>query len=179
MAATVASATEPVALHLRQVWASLPELWVYYDMDGEPTEVSDTSLFTAMVGTYPARIEEVNWFEDTSEGVSYVLLVDISRSLKLQFSQVQEALARWIQTLKAEDRAAIVTFGEDVNVAQDFTDDKALLLRKVEQLAATDNKTQLHCGLVRAMDLTRARLDENLPRYRVIVTLSEPPVFSL
>lgn len=173
MAVAVASATEPVVLHLRQVWASLPELWVYYDLDEESIKAPDASLFTAMVGTYPARIEEVSWFEDAPEGVSYVLLVDISRSLKLQFNQVQEALERWIQTLRAEDRAAIVTFGEDVKVAQDFTDEKALLLRKVEQLAATDNKTQLHRGLVSAMDLTRARLDENLPRYRVIVTLSD------
>lgn len=173
MAATMASATEPGFLHLRQVWAPLPELWVYYDMDGESIEAPDASFFTATVGTHPAHIEEISRFEDTSEGVSYVFLVDISRSLKLQFGQVQKALQQWIQTLKTEDRAAIMTFGEDVKVAQDFTGDKALLLQKVERLAATDDKTQLHRGLVGAVDLARARLDEHLPRYRVIVTLSD------
>jgi hypothetical protein len=150
MVATIASATGPVVLHLRQVWAPLPELWVYYDVDGESIETPDASLFTATVGTHPARVEKISRFEDTLEGVSYVLLVDISRPLKLQFSQVQKALKQWVQSLKAEDRAAIMTFGEEVKVVQDFTGDTAL------PLPATNDGIHIRLTLVGKARMPRA-----------------------
>ena len=175
---TTATTSPSAASSMRivQARAATPSVAVYLDIRSENgTAVADVKAeqVQADIGPYPARTKALQPFLSTGEGVAHIFLVDVSKSLKPeQFAKIRTALLRWTEGMGEKDRAAIVTFGESVKTAQDFTADKAVLKTKIDELALTDVNTRLYDGLIRALDLGR-REDSDLPRRRVIVTLTD------
>jgi len=152
-------AGEPINARISQVHVRLPELTVYLelpDVNGLPSHGIQASQLTATVGSNWAAINGIKPFEQSGEGVAYVLLTDISRSLKpQQFTQMKQALFGWIDGLQSNDRAAVMSFGEEVKVVQDFSADKDRLKTAVNSLTLTDTQTQLYAGLIQAMEIGR------------------------
>ena len=112
-------------------------------------------------------------FSQADSGVAYILLVDISKSLSAkEFASMRQVLQGWIDGMSERDRAAIITFGTKVEKLQDFSSDKSILKNLIAQLKPTDKDTQLHAGLIQAMELG-SRADPDLPARRVIITLSD------
>jgi len=163
-------------LRISQARAATPGIAVYLDIrseSGEAVANVRAEQLQAEIGPYPTSTKSLQPFSTSGEGIAYIFLVDVSKSLKPdQFAKIRNALLQWTEKMGAKDRAAIVTFGESVKTAQDFTADKAVLKTKIGELALTDFHTQLNEGLVRALDLGR-RDDADLPRRRVIVTLTD------
>ena len=168
--------TLPSTLRITQARAATPGVAVYLDIRAENGEtVADVRAeqLQAEIGPYPASVQSLQAFAAAGEGVAYIFLVDVSKSLKPeQFAKIRDALRQWIEKMGSLDRAAIVTFGETVRTVQDFSADQAALTTKINELTLTDRHTRLHEGLIRALDLGR-RDDADLPRRRVIVTLSD------
>jgi VWFA-related protein len=176
---TVVPATSSVPasnMRISQARAATPGVAVYLDIRAESGEaVANVRAvqLQAEIGPYPASTKSLQAFSSSGEGIAYIFLVDVSKSLKPdQFAKIRNALLQWTEKMGAKDRAAIVSFGESVKTAQDFTADKAVLKTKIGELALTDLHTHLNEGLVRALDLGR-RGDADLPRRRVIVTLTD------
>lgn len=174
-----APAIEPAAasnFRISQARAAIPGVAVYLDIrteSGEAVANVRADQLQAEIGPYSASARSLQPFATSGEGIAYIFLVDVSKSLKPdQFAQIRNALLQWTEKMGEKDRAAIVTFGESVKAVQDFTADKAVLKTKIDELALTDLHTRLHEGLVRALDLGR-REDADLPRRRVIVTLTD------
>lgn len=172
-------APEPAAasnFRISQARAAVPGVAVYLDIraeSGEAVANVRADQLQAEIGPYSASTKSLQPFATSGEGIAYIFLVDVSKSLKPdQFAQIRNALLQWTEKMGAKDRTAIVTFGESVKTVQDFTADKAVLKTKIGELALTDLHTRLHEGLVRALDLGR-RDDADLPRRRVIVTLTD------
>ncbi len=163
-------------LRISQARAVVPSVAVYLDIRAENgATVADVRAeqFQAEIGGYPASAKSLQPFSASGEGIAYIFLVDVSKSLKPeQFAQIRNALLQWTEKMGDKDRVAIVTFGESVKTIQDFTADKEALKTKIVGLALTDLHTRLHEGLLRALDLGR-RDDTDLPRRRVIVTLTD------
>jgi len=174
-AVTVAP-SEASNVRIIQARAATPKVAVYLDIRSEVGKaVSNVKAeqLQADIGPYPAVPKSFQAFALTGEGIATVFLVDVSKSLKPdQFAQIRSALLQWTEKMGDKDRAAIVSFGESVKTVQDFTADKAALKAKIADLALTDVHTRLNEGLIRALDLGR-RDDADLPRRRVIVTLSD------
>ena len=169
-------AADIAELRLSQVCQHLPELMVYLHIQDENgnfvTDLQEATM-TAFVGSEPVPVKELVPFDPDREGAAYIFLVDISKSLSSsQFGSIREALAEWVDHLTEKDRAAVMTLGSTVRLVQDFTVDKAALKATINGLALTDMDTQLHLGLVKAMELGR-RNDAGLPDRRVIITLSD------
>jgi len=163
-------------LHLSQADAHPPDVVAYADVldaNGTPVTGLETKQFSATIGSQPASILSVTPFETSGEGVAYVFLIDVSLSLTaVQFQQMQQVLAKWIDGLDANDRGAVLTFGDEVKVVEDFTTSKDSLKSTVQKLRPADHTTRLYGGLAAAMDLARRR-DKDLPTRRVVVLLSD------
>lgn len=159
-----------------QVPAEEPAVRVYFDvLDAAGTEVSavEADELSATLGEQSVEVHRVLPFADTGEGIAYVFLVDVSASLSAeQFDRIREALAAWISTLAAADRAAILAFGNASRVVVDFTADRERLEAGLAGLGPTDAKTLLHRALLDAVDLG-ARRDPDLPSRRAAVVLSD------
>ncbi|THB64192.1 MAG: VWA domain-containing protein [Desulfovibrio sp.] len=167
---------EVASFRISQAHAPLPALSVFLEILDSEDDLArnlDAEDFAATVGGNEAAVLDVRRFSQTGQGVGYVFLVDVSRSLdQTQFASIRESLLTWIGGMGPQDQASLVTFGDQVVELTDFTSDKAHLVSLIELLQPTDNTTQLYAGLARAMDVARS-VDPSLPARRVIVTLSD------
>ncbi len=161
---------------VQQVGADPPVIKAYLDVLGAEGEaVSDLAPadLAAVLGEGSLTVQRFEPFAASGEGVAYVFLVDVSKSLSSeQFGQIQEVLADWLSALGGEDRAAILAFGDDSRLVADFTADRAALAAALRTLAPTDSRTVLYRALDHALDLGQ-RQDPGLPGRRVQVVLSD------
>lgn len=167
----LAQGQEAAELRVIQARADLPNLTIWAHLPNDtPSEAGQISV---SVGERPATVTRIDHFRQTDQGVAYIFLVDISKSLNpRQFAQIQRALHQWVDGMSDDDRAALMTFGGEVKQPVDFTADHDRLNAAVEALAPTDMETSLYRGLSAAINLGR-RQDEGLPDRRAIVMLSD------
>lgn len=171
-----AAASSTNDIRISQAYVELPQITAYFtinDAAGNAVPNVNPTDIKAVLGTHAQSVSSVKTFAESGEGVAYVFLVDISKSLHQgQFVQIQAALQQWSAELGAKDRVAIMTFGTTVSIVQDFTADKEVLKKKISGLAMTDENTQLHRGLVQAIETAR-QINPDLPKRRVIITLTD------
>jgi len=169
-------AGEVDSFRVSQVCAIHPDFSAFLeilDADGNMVKNVQKDQLSAVLATQALKIDDLKDFSQLERGVAYILLVDISKSLSAkEFAEMRQVLQGWIDGMGPKDRAAIITFGTEVKTLQDFSDDKASLNNLIAQLRITDNDTQLHKGLMKAMELG-SRADPDLPARRVIITLSD------
>ena len=174
LAGAAAPAQEVASVRVSQAYARLPEVVAYLDaVDADQNPVQSLDQVAATLQERSLQLDKLVSFEQSGEGTAYLFLVDVSKSLRqAQFNQIRAAIERWISGLDAADRAAILSFGDAVNVVRDFTNDQGALRAALGALGPTDQKTQLHLALQRALEVGR-RQDPGLPTRRVIVILSD------
>ncbi len=144
-----------------------------FDSEGQPIADLPPESLSATLGQWPATLTGLEPFDSARQGVAYVFLVDISKSLSSElFRQMVASLEEWIGDLAPLDRAAIVAFGDSSVLVADFTADPQVLQSALRSLGPTDNQTVLHQALIDALELSR-RLDPELPGRRAIVIFSD------
>lgn len=169
--AWLARADDGGDLRLIQANAEPPTIDLWLDLP--VASVITPEQFAVSVGSRPATVNAVEAFGQSGEGVAYIFLVDISKSLNMQqFAQIKLALRRWLSGMGENDRGALLTFGREVKQRLAFTDDQDKLGEAVEALAPTDMETSLYRGLLEAISVGR-RQEPDLPARRAIVVLSD------
>lgn len=167
---------EPGRFALTQVTFQSPVLIAYVDVlnpDGQPPTKIAPSDLSATIAQRSLKVESVTPFSQSGEGVAYLFLVDVSKSIaRAQFNQMRTEVDSWIESLTPNDRMAIVTFGEQDRQLVDFTSDKNALHGALRIVGPTDKLTKLYLALRNAIDV-RQRTDPDLPSRRVIVILSD------
>lgn len=161
---------------VQQLDIGAPSVRAYLDLhdsDGRPIGDLAGESLSATLGQWPAALTGLEPFDSAGQGVAYVFLVDISKSLSTElFRQMVASLDEWIGDLDPLDRAAIVAFGDSSVLVADFTNDPQTLQSALHSLGPTDNQTVLHQALIDALELSR-RLDPDLPGRRAIVIFSD------
>jgi len=168
--------SDVASFRLSQVSVAPPGITAYLevlDADGYKAENIQSNQVNASIGSQQAVTHDLKDFSKSGTGTGLILLVDISSSLtEREFAQMRTVLQSWINAMSGKDKTAIMTFGKDVKLVKDFTDNKEILREIVDNLKPTDNQTQLHSGLVQAMELGR-RTDPGIPLRRAIITLTD------
>jgi len=171
-----ALAAGPVRCAISQVSAQGSDITAYleaFNADGQPASSLSSSELSAAIQNEPLKVSQVSSLDSSGEGVAYIFLVDISRSIGAgQFAQIKQAIANWIDGLNSADRMALFTFGSSYKQVAAFTSDKAKLKSVVARLQATDLQTKLYLALYNALGLSRQET-AGLPSRRAIVILSD------
>ena len=161
---------------LTQGTARLPAVTVYADIIGAgevPAKGLQPADLTAKIGGKPAKVTRLTPFEDAKEGIAYVLLVDVSKSLSTaQFSQMKDTLAAFVDAMSDRDQAALVIFGSEVKLVQEFSPNRGKLKEKLAELQPTADDTAFYGGLDKAIAVARAGGAE-VPARRVVITLTD------
>ncbi len=161
---------------LTQGTAALPSVKIYADIIGAgevPAKGLQKENLTATIGSTAVKVSTIIPFEDTKEGIGYVLLVDVSKSLSpKQFSMMKETLATFVDAMSERDQAAVVTFGSEVKVIQEFSANRAKIKEKLAVLGPSDEDTAFYGGMDKAISVARAGSAE-VPGRRVVITLSD------
>ncbi len=82
--------------------------------------------------------QQVSYFSRDELPLSIILLLDVSRSTRLILHQIRDGALNALQRLKPEDQVAVMAFAETSALAQDFTRDRALATRKIEEVTASE-----------------------------------------
>lgn len=154
---------------LIQAQSNVPTVVVWANL---PNGNLERSQFEASVDEHPAKVFDIDKFGQTGEGVGYIFLVDVSKTLRSrQLVQIKRALHYWLDRMGQNDRAALITFGHDVKHELEFATDYFKLSNAIGMLAITDMETSLSHGLLEAINLGQ-RQQYGLPVRRAIVVLS-------
>lgn len=144
-----------------------------YDLKGENIDAVDKSRLTALLGDRKLEVTDLQRFDSSGEGAAYVFLVDISKSLDTkQSTKLKETLNAILEKTGKDDRIAIVSFGDDVSTIQDFTSDKEILRKKINDIQVKDNNTNLYKGTVRALEMISSKAGD-LPSRRAVIIVSD------
>src|SRR5262249_9652531 len=72
----------------------------------------------------------------TSEPFNLVLLLDVSGSVEERMDFIRKAARDFLHTASPQDRIAIIGFRDDIQVISDFSTDRAMLSRKLDEIDA-------------------------------------------
>jgi VWFA-related protein len=79
---------------------------------------------------------EVKQVTPTNEPFNLILLLDVSGSVEERIDFIRKAARDFLSTASPQDRIAIISFRDDIQVISDFTTDRSLLSRKLEDIDA-------------------------------------------
>jgi len=118
-------------------------------------------------------LQPLQFFEARNIPIDLIILLDTSASMADKMTTVHEAAGGFLKTLRNEDRGAVVTFGDNVNIVQALTGDRGLLDQAVNQ-AQAHGSTALNNALYVAMkQFARAAQQSGEVRRQAIAVLSD------
>jgi Ca-activated chloride channel family protein len=118
-------------------------------------------------------LQRVQFFESRAVPIDLILLLDTSASMADKMNVVHEAAIGFLKTLRDDDRGAVVTFGDNVNILEPLTTDRALLERAVRK-AQPHGSTALNNALYVAMkQFARTAQQSGDVRRQAIAVLSD------
>ncbi len=103
------------------------------DRQGRAISNLKASDFTVIENGEERKIMNV---EPTSAPFNIVLLLDVSGSVEERMDFIRKAARNFLNTVGPQDRIAIVSFRDDIQVISDFTTDRRLLSERLDQIDA-------------------------------------------
>ena len=117
----------------------------------------------------------VRSLDTTGRGITVVLAIDASGTMRGEpFARAREAAISFLDQLRPEDRVAILTFSEDINIVSRFGAQRAetrQALRDLEIDIARSRHPLLFDGAFRALDLIRTA--PAIPRRAFVILFSD------
>ena len=103
------------------------------DRNGRAIGGMRESDFTVWENGIERRVTSV---APANEPFNLVLLLDVSGSIQERMDFIRKAARDFLRTTSPQDRISIISFRDDVQVIADFTTDRALLSRKLDEIDA-------------------------------------------
>lgn len=94
--------------------------------------------------------QQISYVSRDELPLSIMLMLDVSGSVRPIIHQIRDGALNALRRLKPNDQVAIIAFGTDHKLVQDFTSDRALVSRQIEDVTADDrlgNATYLGAAL--------------------------------
>jgi len=134
------------------------------DRNGQPASGLDRKLFTILEDGVPQKIDI---FSVESTPFAAVILIDTSGSMEYRVSNARSAAIKFLEGLRGEDFAAVLSFDNDVRVLRDFQATRDL--PDVFFDLKADGMTSLNDAVVAAAKMLSKRPEKR----RAIVVISD------
>lgn len=159
-------------ISLEQAYVNLPQIWIYANgMENYGTpEADQVEIYR---GEEKLALNQIQKFSETKEGAAYYVLVDVSGSVKDgYFRDIKKALQTFAKGLREQDRLALITFGEEVQVKLTGEESKSQVKKTIEKLQNNDDRTLLFEALAQAGDMASSLAEEGCKR-KVAIVISD------
>jgi VWFA-related protein len=103
------------------------------DRNGRAIPGMRESDFTVFENGVERRVTDVS---PANEPFNLVLLLDVSGSVEERMDFIRKAARDFLRTASRQDRISIISFRDDIQIISDFTTDRALLSRKLDEIDA-------------------------------------------
>ncbi len=112
--------------------------------------------------------QQIAQFEPTIAPFSVVMLLDMSGSTLGFRETIKQSASRFVDALAPDDRVSVVEFYDKVNLRNDFTTDRRIILNSIN-VANGRGKTQLY----KAIDFALVKLAKEGKRRKAIIVLTD------
>jgi VWFA-related protein len=112
--------------------------------------------------------QTINYFTHDELPLSIILLLDVSDSVRPFIRRVREGALEALGRLKNEDQVAVMAFATTSELVQDFTLDRSLITRGIED-ATKSQRLGVNTGFAAAMDDAATRLLMSPPANRSVI----------
>jgi VWFA-related protein len=103
------------------------------DRNGRAIGGMRESDFTVWENGVERRVTNVS---PANEPFNLVLLLDVSGSVEERMDFIRKAARAFLRTTSPQDRISIISFRDDIQVISDFSTDRAMLSRKLDEIDA-------------------------------------------
>ena len=103
------------------------------DRNGRAISGMHASDFTVFENGVERKVTNVS---PASEPFNLILLLDVSGSVEERMDFIRKAARDFLKTASPQDRISIISFRDDIQIISDFTTDRALLSRKLDEIDA-------------------------------------------
>lgn len=162
-----------------QALISMPEIEAYVHNGGGVEINWEQADISAFLGDNSLSLESVIDFNAQSEGILFILLIDVSTSISdVQLNATKKALISLLNSLEEKDKLMLISFGAEVKVLLKGTETKEQYIEKINQLKNNQPGTQLYTALNDAMELAK-NLPESYPRRKAAIVISDGVDYSV
>ena len=124
---------------------------IYLNTDAKTTPSTENLKIFLGDGEYKAQ--KVSTFESTKEGISYLVLVDVSGSVtKADIEAAKEILTGIVELKKEEDNLAIIEIKNEI-IPTEFISEKEALLEQIQNIQRTKEDTNLYLAVREGLKL--------------------------
>src|SRR4029078_7726083 len=103
------------------------------DRNGRAIGGMRESDFTVWENGVERRVTNVS---PANEPFNLILLLDVSGSIEERMEFIRKAARDFLRTASPQDRISIISFRDDIQIISDFTTDRAMLSRKLDEIDA-------------------------------------------
>jgi Mg-chelatase subunit ChlD len=133
-----------------------------------PTKATDLKLFSQ--GSQIATATSIRNFEQTGRGITAILALDASGSMKgAPLAAIHASIAKFVNQARPQDQVEVITFADQTQVDVPFGASQSALTRELQTVQARGKFTHLWDGLLDAL----AQFTATQPKRRQIVVISD------
>ncbi|PKM57229.1 MAG: hypothetical protein CVU98_07150 [Firmicutes bacterium HGW-Firmicutes-3] len=171
------SADSIVSIDSTQVELKMPELNIFFNTVNENNQVItpsfDTKDITILIDNQTYKDGFLSDALNENSSTHCLFLVDISKSMSSdQMMSIRNFMKKWSETKAIDDQIGIITFGDSIKIAQEFTEDVNHINAAIETIRPTDNSTAFLESIHKGLQLIRQK-ESKLSGRRIIVVFSD------
>ena len=157
---------------LEQVYVNMPEVMAYgQGVAGDVAEANLGKEKLEYIGSTP--------FSQTGQSVYYYVLLDVSNSMPAAyFNAIKQSIVNFESTLKPNDRMALYTFGEQVELKLPEEHTPADTQQAMETIRNADNRTLLFEAISMAADRAE-QVQPDVCKRKVLIVISDGEDFTI
>jgi Mg-chelatase subunit ChlD len=159
------------ALLIEQTSITMPSIQAYARVDnGAGFEAGN---IIASLDSTPLQVRSILPNAADEKGVLYFFLVDVSTSIRHnQIAATKQALKDFRYSLRENDRMVLISFGQDIDIMLNGTEDVPTAEATIDQLVANENATLLYDAINTAIEMSASR-DGEYPTRKVAFVISD------
>ncbi len=141
-------------LSIEQVQLSPPDMDVF--VNSESTKEIAKEDVSASIGDDKLEVDSVSKQDKDSTGIFYAFLLDISGSIpQSSLNAAIRSISKVAKGMDSNDKLAVLTFGDKVNVISDGSKKPSETLRQLKGLKAKDQTTKFYSAMDKLIAVSR------------------------
>jgi hypothetical protein len=159
------------ALLIDQTSVTMPSIQAYVRIDnGAGFEARN---IIASLDSTPLQVRSILPNAADEKGVLYFFLVDVSTSISYnQIAATKQALKDFRYSLGENDRMVLISFGQDIDIMLNGTEDVPTAEATIDQLVPNENATLLYDAINTAIEMSTSK-DGEYPTRKVAFVISD------
>jgi Mg-chelatase subunit ChlD len=159
------------ALLIEQATVTMPNIQAYVRVDNGAS--FEARNIIASLDSTPLQVRSVLPNAADEKGVLYFFLVDVSTSISYnQIAATKQALKDFRYSLGENDRMVLISFGQDIDIMLNGTEDAPTAETTIDQLVPNENATLLYNAINTAIEMSASR-DGEYPTRKVAFVISD------